>query len=134
MNLKSAESAINGAWLSGAVIGLLTLIWTGAAILFSSAGSRGAAIAPLANVVILFALSYGVWRKSRICAVSLAVYFVSLVAWKTASWAESKTVPLGILTDFVAMALCLNGVRGAFAYHKIRRSEAGGGQEYAEQR
>ncbi|MGE0132642.1 MAG: hypothetical protein AB7U82_31570 [Blastocatellales bacterium] len=133
MNLKSAESAISGAWLSGAVIGVLTLIWTGAAILFSSAGSRGAAVAPLANVVILFALSYGVWRKNRICAVLLAVYFVSLVAWKAASWTRSGAVPLGILTDFVAMALCLNGARGAFAYHKIQQSEAGSGREYAEQ-
>jgi hypothetical protein len=133
MNLKSAESAVNGAWLSGAVIGLLTLIWTIAAFMFSSAGSRGVVVAPLVNVIVLFALSYGVWRKSRICAVSLAVYFVSLVVWKTISWAESKTVPLGILTDFVAMALCVNGARGAFAYHKIKQNGVGSGQEYAEQ-
>lgn len=134
MNLKSAESAINGAWMAGGVIGVLTLIWTGAAILFSSAGSRGAALAPLANVVILFAPSYGVWRKNKICAALLAVYFVSLVGWKAVSWTQTRTVPLGILTDFVAMSLCLNGVRGAFAYHRIKQNEAVSDQEYVEQR
>ena len=133
MNLKSAENAIYGAWLAGAVIGVLTLIWTITAILFSSAESRGAAAAPLANVVILFALSYGVWRKNRICAVLLAFYFVFLVVWKTVSWTQSNAVPLGILTDFIAMLLCLNGVRGAFAYNKAKQSLAGSGQEYAEQ-
>jgi hypothetical protein len=133
MNLKSAESAISGAWQAGLVIGMLTLIGTGAAIVFSSAESRGAVVVPLANVAILFALSYGVWRKNRICAVLLAGYFVFLIAVMTVSWVQSKTVPLGILLYFVAMALCLNGARGTFAYHKIKQSEAGSSQEYAEQ-
>jgi len=137
MNLKSAESAINGAWLTGLVVGILTLIRMGAVILFSGGYLRGVAVAPFVNVailvIILFALSYGVWRKNNVCAVLLAVYFVSLVAWKAVLWAQSKTVPPGILMDFLAMLLCLNGARGMFAYHRIKRSEAISGQEYVEQ-
>src|SRR5215510_5536279 len=119
MNLKSAESAINGAWLTGLVIGALTLIQMGAVILFSRGVARGAAVAPFVYVailvIILFALSYGVWRKNKICAALLAVYFISLVAWKTVSWTQDKIVPFGILVDFLAMLLCLNGARGVFA-------------------
>jgi len=132
MNLKSAESAINGAWLTGLVIGVLTLIQTGVAILFLGGDWRGMVVAPFAFVVILFALSYGVWRKNRICAVLLAASFVSEVARMTVSWIESKTVPLGILLYFIAMSLFLNGARGVFAYHRIKRNEAVSGQEYVE--
>jgi len=137
MNLKSAENAIYGAWLTGLVVGVLTLIRIGVAILFSGGVARDAAVAPFVNVAIfvaiLFALPYGVWRKNKICAALLAVYFVSLVAWKTVLWTQSQTVPLGILVDFLAMLLCLNGVRGVFAYHRIKRSETTSGQEYVEQ-
>lgn len=124
MNLKSAESAITGAWLAGLVVGILTLTWTITAILLSSSDWRRAAVVPLAYVVILFALSYGVWRKNKVCAVLLAVYFVSLVAWETVWWAENRVVPLSILPDFIALLLGLNGVRGAFAYHRIKQTEA----------
>jgi hypothetical protein len=86
-----------------------------------------------AQVIILFALSYGVWRKNKISAVLLAVYFISLVAEKTALWIQSETVPWGILVDFLAILLCLNGARGVFAYHRIKQSEAVSGQEYVEQ-
>jgi hypothetical protein len=137
MNLKSAESAIDGAWLTGLVIGVLTSIRMGANILFSSSDWSGEAVTSYVNVgalvIILFALSYGVWRKNKICAVLLAVYFISLVAWKTALWIQSETVPWGILVDFLATLLCLNGARGVFAYHRIKQSEAVSGQEYVEQ-
>jgi hypothetical protein len=137
MNLKSAESAIDGAWLTGLVIGVLTSIRIGANFLFSSIDWSGEAVTSYVNVgalvIILFALSYGVWRKNKICAVLLAVYFISLVAEKTALWIQSETVPWGILVDFLAILLCLNGVRGVFAYHRIKQSEAVSGQEYVGQ-
>jgi len=133
MNLKSAESAINGAWLTGLVIGILTLIQTGAAVLFLNGGWRREAVVALVSVAILFALSYGVWRKNKICAVLLALYFVSLFARMTVSWIQSETVPVGILLLFIAMLLCLNGARGAFAFHRIKEGEAVSGQEYVEQ-
>ncbi|MGH9766662.1 MAG: hypothetical protein ACREAB_04440, partial [Blastocatellia bacterium] len=123
----------NGAWLTGLVIGILTLIQMGAVILFSSGVAIGPFIKAGILVIILFALSYGVWRKNKLCAVLLAVYFISLVAWKTWSWTQSKIVPWGILVDFLAMLLCLNGARGAFAYHGIKQSEAVSRQEYVEQ-
>jgi hypothetical protein len=128
MNLKSAENAITGATLAGLVVAVLTLIWTITAMLFSGSGSRSWALAPLTHVVVLLALSYCVWRKNKVCAILLTVYFVSLLAWKTASWVQSKAVPLGILSDFIALLLCLNGVRGLFAYHKLKQNE-----QYVEQ-
>lgn len=136
MNLKSAEIAIYGAWLTGLVIGVLSSIRMGAFILFSSSDWSVEAVRSYINVgalvIILFALTYGVWRKNKICAVLLAVYFISLVAGKTALWIQSETVPWGILVDFLAILLCLNGARGVFAYHRIKQSEAVSGQEYVE--
>jgi|SRR5262245_3278582 len=141
MNLKSAESAIYGSWLAGLVIGVLTTVRMGAIILFSRNDLSGEAVASFVNVgalvIILFALSYGVWRKNKICAVLLAIYFILLVTWKAVLWVRSgirsETVPFGILVDFLAILLCLNGARGVFAYHRIKRSETVSGQEYVEQ-
>jgi hypothetical protein len=124
MNLKSAESAINGAWLTGLVIGILTLIQTSVAAFFSGDGRLKETGAAFVIVIILFALSYGVWRKNKICAVLLAVYFVSQVAGMAASWIQSRAVPVGILLYFLAMALCLNGARGVFAYHRVSQLNA----------
>ena len=132
MKLKSAKSAINGASLTGLVIGILYLIRT-FVVLFLNGDWRREAVVAFGSIAILFALSYGVWRKNKICAILLALYFLSLFAWMTASWIQSKTVPKGILLFFIAILLCLNGVRGVFAYHRIKENEAVSGQEYVEQ-
>jgi len=132
MKLKSAESAINGASLTGLVFGILTLIQT-VVVLFLNGDQRREAVVAFGVIAILFALSYGVWRKNKICAILLAAYFGSLLAQMTVSWIQSKKVPLGILLVFVAFLLCLNGARGVFAYHRIKHSEEVSGQEYVEQ-
>jgi len=132
MNLKSAESAINGASLTGLVFAILTLIQT-VVVLFLYGDRRRESVVAFSIISILFALSYGAWRKNKICAVLLALYFASLFAWMTVSWIQSKTVPRGILLFFIAMLFCLNGVRGVFAYHRIKETEGVSGQEYVEQ-
>jgi hypothetical protein len=124
MNAKSAYSAIYGAWLTGFVIGALTLIQTGAVIFYSDGGERKETVLAFASVAILFALSYGVWRRNKICAILLAIYFVLQVGGMAISWIQSRTTPAGILLYFIAMSLCLNGARGVFAYHKFTRIKA----------
>jgi hypothetical protein len=124
MNAKSAYSAIYGAWLTGFVIGALTLIQTGAVIFFADGGERKETVLAFASVAILFALSYGVWRRNKVCAVLLALYFVLQVGGMAISWIQSRTAPAGILLYFIAMSLCLNGARGVFAHHRFTRIKA----------
>jgi len=124
MNMKSAYSAIHGAWLTGLVIGAITLIQTGVVIFFSDGGERKETVLAFASVAILFALSYGVWRRNKICAVLLTVYFVLQVGGMAVSWIQSRTAPTGVLLYFIAMSLCLNGARGVFAYHRFTRIKA----------
>ena len=124
MNMKSAYSAIYGAWLTGFVIGAITLIQTGVVIFFSDGGGRKETVLAFASVAILFALSYGVWRRNKICAVLLAAYFVLQVGGMAVSWIQSQTAPAGILLYFIAMSLCLNGARGVFAHHRFIRIKA----------
>jgi len=121
MNLKSAESAINGAWLTGLVIGVLTLIGSIIAFIYSDTHSRWTTLLNFADVAILFAFAYGVWRKSRVGAVLLSAYVAYLVIRQLVSWAQSGAVPRGILIGVIALLLCLNGIRGMFAYHKIKQ-------------
>lgn len=133
MNLKSAESAINIEWMTGLVIGVQTLIQTVVVVLFINGEWSREASAAVINVLALFALSYGVWRKNKICAVLLALYFTLQFALMVFSFIQSKTTPVGILLYFIAMALCLYGARAVFAYHKIKQNESESGQEYVGQ-
>jgi hypothetical protein len=122
MNLKSAEGAINGAWLTGLVVGILALINTIISLVFSDPQSRWAALWVFGELAVLFGLAYGVKRKNRVCAVLLSAYFISLLIRKTAMWRQSGFVPLGILIDTIALSLCLYGAHGAFAYYKIKQN------------
>jgi len=123
MNMKSAYSAIYGAWMTGFIICAITLIQTGI-VLFFSDGERKETVFAFAGVAILFALSYGVWRRNKICAVLLAVYFVLQVGGMAVSWIQGRTAPAGVLLYFIAMSLCLNGARGVFVYHRFSRIKA----------
>jgi hypothetical protein len=122
MNLKSAESAINGAWMTGLVVGILVLIRSIIALVFSDPHSRWAGLWIFGEIGILFGLAYGLRRKNRVCAVLLPVYFTSLLIRKMAIWNQSGDVPPGILIDLIALALCMHGMRGMFAYYKIRQN------------
>jgi hypothetical protein len=122
MKLESAQSAINGAWLTGLIVGLLTLINAVVAFILSSGNSRWMVMAIIPDLAILFGLAYGVYRKNRICAALLSAYFLYLLISKARMWAMTHSVPPGILIDGIAMLLCLNGVRGAFAYRKLRQT------------
>jgi hypothetical protein len=122
MKLESAQNAINGAWLTGLVVGLLTLIRAAVAFIFSSSNSRWMVMAILPDLAILFGLAYGVYRKNRVCAALLFAYFLYLLISKARMWMMTHSVPPGILIDGIAMLLCLNGARGAFACHKLRQT------------
>jgi hypothetical protein len=121
MTLKSAESAINGAWLTGLIVGILASINTLIAFGFSDPSARWGARGVFVQIAVLFGLAYGVKRRNRVCAVLLPVYFISLMLQKYLAWRQSGLVPPGILIDGMALALCLYGMVGAFAYYKLNR-------------
>jgi hypothetical protein len=114
--LKEAEAQIKLAWQAGIVSGTLTLIF----VLLSLAGYNFTGLidaSALIDVCLRFGLSFGIYKKSRIAAVLMLVYFAFYQAWIII---ELKTFP-GLIS-WIFLILFLRGVQGTFTYRKLSKS------------
>ena len=114
--LKEAEAQIKLAWQAGIVSGTLTLIL----VLLSLAGYDFTGLidaSALIDVCLRFGLSFGIYKKSRIAAVLMLVYFALCQAWIII---ETKTFP-GLIPG-IFIILFLRGVQGTFTYRKLSKS------------
>ncbi len=112
---EDARKHVMSACLAGAVLVAITLI---AAILsFLGRPLPGVTVWTFADAAICAALTYGVYRYSRVCAVSLLLYFL---AGKVAVWLQhGGSIIVGIPIAIGFGYLFVDGVRGTFAYHAM---------------
>ncbi len=114
--LKEAEAKIKWAWQAGIVSGTWTLIL----VLLSLAGYGFTGLIDafsLIDVCLVFGLSFGIYKKSRVAAVIMLVYFLLNQAWIIIGL---KKIP-GIISLFF-LVLFLGGVQGTFTYRKLSKS------------
>jgi hypothetical protein len=108
---------IKQCWIAGLVSGSIT---AAIAILVLSTGANVLNIDAWAfvDVAIMLALSYGVYRKSRTCAVLLLTFFVlnKIIMWMEAG------APSGWLLALVFIWFFGQGVIGTFQYHRLKRA------------
>ncbi|MYN02925.1 hypothetical protein GTP41_12520 [Pseudoduganella sp. DS3] len=107
------QKKIKQAWIAGAISGSMTLLFT----LLAISGTKAAGFNAwnFIDVVLIFGLAFGIYKKSRACAVLMLVYFVVskiLIAIETGS--VSGTVLAIIFIYYYAQ-----GIAGTFAYHKL---------------
>jgi len=112
---------IRQAWVAGLFSFAITLIFTLMAILGKSIHGFGAW--QLLDVAMILGLTFGIYKKSRICATVMLVYFV---ASKAMLIAETGNVA-GHVTSLIFLYFYAQGVYGTFAYHQhVRRMGLGG--------
>lgn len=107
---------IRNAWIAGLVSGSITLVVT----LFAIAGMSvlGYSAAELIDVALVFGLTFGIYKKSRTCAVLMFVYFVfSKIVLMTEMRSASPMIVGLVFLYFYAM-----GVVGTFQYHRLVRA------------
>lgn len=107
------QKKIKQAWIAGAISGSMTLLFT----LLAISGTKAAGFNAwnFIDVVLIFGLAFGIYKKSRACAVLMLVYFVVskiLIAIETGS--VSGTVLAIIFIYYYAQ-----GIAGTFAYHQL---------------
>jgi len=103
---------IKNAWIAGLISGAATLVVTLLAV--SGVQLLGFSAWEFFDVALLLGLTYGIYRKSRVCAVLMVVYF--LVS-KILLFMEFGKSP-GIVMSVVFLYFYAQGVAGTFAYHK----------------
>ena len=104
---------IKGAWIAAVISGSMTLLVTLIAIFGTSMFGFSAWM--LIDVVLIFGLAFGIYKKNRICAVVMLVYFVLS---KILLISESGQTS-GLFVSIIFLYFFWQGVSGTFAYHKL---------------
>jgi hypothetical protein len=111
---------IRNAWVAGLISASITLVFALVAVLagISIAGIDAWAFGDFA---VVLALTYGVYRKSRVCAILLFGFFVLN---KVVMWGMAGNVS-GLPLALVFMWFYGQGIVGTFQYHKLQLKDEG---------
>jgi hypothetical protein len=109
---------IKGASIAAAISGSITLVVT--LIAMSGTDILGFSAWELVDVALIFGLAFGIYKKSRTCAVAMLLYFV---VSKIILMVESGK-PSGLLWAAIFIYYYWQGVSGTFAYHKLKNRNA----------
>jgi serine/threonine-protein kinase len=115
---KEIATKIKGAWIAGLVSAGFTMIFVVLALMGTSLmgidGWGGI------DAAMMAALSFGVFRKSRTCAILLLALFTLN---KVLMWVAAGSVA-GLPLSLVFFYFFIQGVVGTFQFHKWKRESA----------
>jgi hypothetical protein len=101
--------------MAGIISGVITLILT----LLAMTGTHvlGFSAWELIDVACMFGLTFGIYKKSRICAVLMLIYFITA---KILLMIEAGK-PTGVVVALAFIYYYSMGVVGMFQYHRFMR-------------
>jgi len=109
---------IKHAWIAGLISAGVTLLFTLMAIF--GVKMMGFGVGEILDVALILGLTYGIYRKSRVCAVLMLAYFVisKIILFKQTGQFN------GVLVAVAFIYYYAQGVAGTFAYHKHVQANA----------
>ena len=110
---KNGLKKIKNAWVTGLISITITVVFT--LISISGKDILGLDAFAFIDVFLMAIFTFGIYKKSRTCAVLLLLIFVSN---KVIMWFESGTAR-GIPLALVFLYFYIMGIVGTFQYHKI---------------
>ena len=114
---KQVLRDIRNAWIAGLISGSLTLVYTLTAV--SGTSVAGYTAWQAFDAALAFGLTFGIFVKSRVCAVLMLVYFVAsklVVIWYAGIEGGRGVIIMLLFLFYFAM-----GIRGTFAYHRLSK-------------
>jgi hypothetical protein len=111
---------VRNGWIVGVVSGVLTLaitlyVMSGHRFLFFNAWS-------LIDVALIFGLSFGIYRRSRVCAVLMLAYFIGS---KIFIYSQTGFPTGGLIMPLIFCYYFVLGVQGTFLYHRWLGTQPG---------
>jgi hypothetical protein len=115
INEKTANIFIRCAYIAAIIGGLFTLL-----IIFTR--QYGFSLFNLLDVIVFWGLAFGVYRKSRICAILLLVYNI---ANRADMWVRTRDfmTAIGDPVTLAFLTFYILGVVGTFTYHRILKEK-----------
>lgn len=77
----------------------------------------------LYDVIIILLLAFGIYKKSRVCAIAMLIYFILGKIFQFQEYASYgiDTPPSTYLVAVVFIYFYFQAVRGTIAFHKINK-------------
>ena len=77
----------------------------------------------LYDVIIILLLAFGIYKKSRVCAIAMLIYFIlgKIFQFKEYASYGIDTPPSTYLVAVVFIYFYFQAVRGTIAFHKINK-------------
>jgi serine/threonine-protein kinase len=118
MTIEEANSGIRDAWVAGVISIGATMIITLSYItgLGNGIGWGNIDQVTLLDMAITAVLSFGIYKKSRACAILLFVYFIYMRI--IMPWMD-ENVLIGVPFTLIFLYFIGKGVRGTIVYHKL---------------
>lgn len=113
---ESVLRDIRSGWITGVISGSITLIF--AAISTFVTPVLGFSAFEFGDVALVFGLTYGVYRRSRICAVLLLAYFVLAKLYLLQAGAALGSLPVALVFAYFFARAAL----ATFRYHKLAKA------------
>ena len=109
---EDVRKQIKQAWAAGLISAAITLLVT----LLAMSGIKIMSFSAweLIDVALILGLTYGIYRKSRACALLMLVYFLISKALLFAQDSKGNGIVMSLIFGFYYV----QGVRGTFAYHR----------------
>ncbi len=118
MNLEKAQKLIRNAWIAGIVSGTGTII-----MMLIGMASKDIGYFTIVDVLLFYGLSFGIYKRSRACAIAMVVYFIfGKIDFIIRRLEDVMGSTHGMIFTSVAIAFLYfysQGVRGTFVYHKL---------------
>ncbi len=111
---RATEYAFVAAMFSSAITGLVSLL------AFFGKSFYGFSPNNFSEAVLMLALGFGIKRKSRASALILLIYFT--IGKALSLGGNSNNTSSTFVSSIIWILFFLNGVRGAFAYHKLNNT------------
>jgi hypothetical protein len=107
---------IKAGWVAACISGVMTLVITGIAMSRTEASDFSAW--NLIDVALIFGLAFGIFKKSRACAVIMLVYFVGGKIGAIAATGKFDGIVMGVIFAIFYW----QAVVGTFAYHTHKKA------------
>lgn len=118
MNNEKALKCIKSAWRLAIACSLIALI--SIILMLSNFGFSELILYALVYIILELGLAFGVYKKSRVCAVILFICFVLSNIYMLSNGVNNL---VGLIIS-VAFATCyFQGIRGTIYYHKNKKIE-----------
>lgn len=111
-----AQSTRQG-WIAAVIYGVITMLVDLVAIF--NATNKSAAAWSLLDAAVIFALAFGIYRKSRISAILMLAFLclIQYVVWKQTGF------PSGVVIGIVLAIFFFRAIVGTFRYHAFAKRE-----------